>query len=295
MDQFWKSCAEAVTKRTNTGLLGTYAFFWVAYHWQGFYTTFFVPSDLIYRKYGLLKNEYVFKNFFGSKLSHPRIIWFHTPFPNPHVLWGILFPMLLTYLYIWWLPKLVLIHAFKSEQEHKFEKKKIRLGLEQELVRFERQITKQKSEVIEKKSDNLDAEIALAKREMDAEIAQARKEKDAEIALVRKEAEAALVRLQKEQEVASLPDEIWSKDYEQAKNNPEFRNFNMIINAVYQYSGNTKQYADSGSWLGADLPGRLLAFADTNGLVIIDNNNDKIALTDKGKYFVRRFQSDPNK
>lgn len=284
MDQFWKSCAEAVTKRTNTGLLGTYTFFWTAYHWQGFYATFFVPSSLIYQKYGLLKNEYVFSKFFGSKLSHVRIPggqW-HIYLPNPHILWGLALPAILTYLYIWWLPKLVLIHAFTSEQEHKFAKKKIRLTLEQKLLEFEDEITNKKTAVIEKKSGVLEAEVAFAE-----------KEAEAAIAVAKKEAEAAQTVAKKEKKAASLPDEIWSKDYDEAKNNVEFKNFNMIINAVYQYSGNTKQYYEDSSWTGVVLSGRLLAFADSNGLINLDNKTDKITLTDKGKYFVKRFQSEP--
>ena len=36
----------------------------------------------------------------------------------------------------------------------------------------------------------------------------------------------------------------------------------------------------------------LLAYADANELVEYDRDIDKISLTDKGKYFIRRYQSD---
>lgn len=291
MDQFWKSCAEAITKRTSTATLGTFTFFWAAYHWQGFYATLFVPSSLIYQKYGLLKNEYVFKYFFGDKLLHPKIFWFHIYVPSPHVLWGILFPAFLTYLYIWWLPKLVLIHAFRSEQEHKLEKKKIRLRLDRELVEYEMQTASQRSETIEIQKDNLQAEIELAKREAKAALKVAEQEKQALMIQLESDKQALMAQLEKEKQAAALPDEIWTKDYQLAKKNPEFNNFQLLIDAVYQFNGKTRRFVQDNAWRGNNLPGSILAFADTNNLVNLDNTAESISFTDKGKYFVKRYQS----
>ncbi|HSW66399.1 MAG TPA: hypothetical protein VLI54_04660 [Bacillota bacterium] len=292
MDQFWKSCAEAITKRTNTAILGTFTFFWAIHHWQGFYATLFVPSNLIYQKYGLLKNEYVFNYFFGARFSHPKILWFHIYLPSPHVLWGLLFPAILTYLYIWWLPKLVLIHAFKSEQEHKLEKKKIRLKLDRKLVEYERQTADQRSEAIEIQKDNLRAEVELARKEAEAALKVAEQEKQALLARLERDKQALAAQLEKEKQAAALPDEAWAKDYQQAKKNPEFGNFNLLIDAIYQWNGRTRRSVQGNAWVGVNLPGNILAFADTNGLINLDNKSETVSFTDKGKYFVKRYQSD---
>lgn len=260
MEKMDSTIAEFIRTRLSSAAVGMYGFFWLLVHAQGVYTTFFVSQDLIYKKYGLLKNEYVYKYFFGCHavtlfgFDHNK---HHVYFIDWHFIWGLILPAILTYTYIWLLPKHVLIRAYEEEQQHKTAKKKIKFKQEQAISRFE-------TEATEKKTDAVEAEITLAQNE---------------IALAKKELEAAELN----------PEIAWSKDFDEFKNDPAYNSFSMIINAVYEYSGRTKRYVDNGKWSGVDMPAGVLALADSNGLIILDNNTDTLMLTDKGKYFVRRY------
>ena len=56
---------EYIKQRSVSTLLISYSVFWIVCHWEGVYTTFFTSQDFIMEKYGMLKNEYVHKYFFG--------------------------------------------------------------------------------------------------------------------------------------------------------------------------------------------------------------------------------------
>ena len=61
---------EYVRKRAVSTILVSYTVFWAIFHWQGIYATIFVDQNVIYKRYGLLKNEYVNKYFFGLDWSN---------------------------------------------------------------------------------------------------------------------------------------------------------------------------------------------------------------------------------
>jgi hypothetical protein len=243
MDDFFKSLSESIRKRATTVTLGTYTLFWLLFHWQGVYTTLFVGEDLIFEKYAMLKNEYVNEYFFGWQ---GMLDW---PFYA-----GWILPLLLTGLWVWFLPKLVLIHFFRREREYKTSKQLV-------IIREDVKVEEER------------AKYANARR-----------------VTLRAEEQA----IKQEQEIVKLdPRALEAEDYEQFKSTIFYTQFGLIIQAIYEHGGHYREYTTGG--FETEDPGisaDLLAAADANGLIEIDNDNETMQLTDKGRYFVKRYQSD---
>lgn len=119
MDNFFKSIGESISKKASSGFLCAYTFFWVTFHWEGIYTTIFTDQEKIFERFGLLKNEYVAKYFFGYKGWDD---WYFYA--------GFLLPLGLSYGFIWLLPRFVLLPAFVKEREYKLNKQKVVIGNE---------------------------------------------------------------------------------------------------------------------------------------------------------------------
>lgn len=140
---------EYVRKRAASTILVSYTVFWAIFHWQGIYTTIFVNQDIIYGKYGLLKNEYVNKYFFGFDWSN--IVTIH----NLEILLSWVIPAGFAYFYIWWLPKFAINPAYKKESSYK-EQRKI------EKIKSEKRIQDEERKLIEKQTAAEEAKIELA-------------------------------------------------------------------------------------------------------------------------------------
>lgn len=65
MSELTDSIGEAIRKRVVSATLAIYLFFWCIFHWEALYTTFFTSQDIIYEKFGMLKNEYINHYFFN--------------------------------------------------------------------------------------------------------------------------------------------------------------------------------------------------------------------------------------
>jgi hypothetical protein len=241
MDELGHSLLDVLKKRTTSTFFGTYIFFWVSLHWQGVYTTLFTSQDLIYKKYGVLKNEYVNVYFFGI---HNWGDFFFSAFT----------PLLLTFLFIWPIPKYVLILLYQIEQEHKTER--LRVKHTEEIKRQEFKIEK-----IESEAQRVAAETVLS--------------------VERKKAEEI------------NPRKAWEEEYKEFQKDPAFQQFSALINAYYEHSGHAKYYYNESKsmWTDPHVPSGILAIADSNGLISIDNKTNTFELTDKGRYFVKRFPS----
>lgn len=66
-----------------------------------------------------------------------------------------------------------------------------------------------------------------------------------------------------------------------------------IKNTVYGEGGNLFQYTDAAGWAKepAGVSANNLALADTNDLVTFTDKRKILALTDKGKYFLKRLDN----
>ena len=147
MSELSDSVAEAIRKRTSSAVFGTYILFWAALHWQGIYTTLFVSEDLIEKKFGLLKNEYIKQYFFG---------WHGWT-----SLLGYVLPLFMTLVFVWPLPQFVLIHIYRLEQRHKVQRRKVRLEEEEALLVKKETVAKQTQKTLR-------AEVAAEKTKKQA-------------------------------------------------------------------------------------------------------------------------------
>lgn len=113
---------EYIRQRSVSTLLISYSVFWVIYHWEGVYTTFFTSQDFIMEKYGILKNEYVRKYFFGIGQDN-FANWF----------FGIVIPAVLTIFYVWVLPKILINPSYRREIKYKVDRKEMKMKEENDL------------------------------------------------------------------------------------------------------------------------------------------------------------------
>jgi hypothetical protein len=96
---------------------------------------FFVSEDHILGLTGLLKSDYLVKEFFNPKDVYLYISW--------------VFPFLTTYLIIWVFPKWVLIPAFEEEEKYRVEKMKARIKSDKEIVSEEKGLVEEETKKIE--------------------------------------------------------------------------------------------------------------------------------------------------
>lgn len=149
MNEFFKSFTEWMQKRATTSIIGTYAAFWAAYHWQVLYTTLFVSEEKVYEKFGLLKNEYLDKHFLEFRVD------------DFDSYWAYILPAILTVIFIWVLPKYVFIPSFKEERKYKLERRKIVIKGDIEMEKERARLAQQNTKVLaaEKKAAEIEKEI----------------------------------------------------------------------------------------------------------------------------------------
>lgn len=230
---------EYARKRAVSTILVSYTVFWAIFHWQGIYATVFIDQDIIYKQYGLLKNEYVNKYFFGFDWSN--ILTIH----NLEILSGWIIPAGLAYFYVWWLPRLVINPAYKREIGYK-EQRRI------EKTKSEKRIQDEERKLIEKQTATEEAKIELA-------------DKKAEVS-------------------ERNPIMGWQEEYREfILNKDAVSSFDELLEIVY----NRRSFDINGD-IDKIRPKSLL-LVDIWGLIEIVNNN-RINLTDKGKYFARLYK-----
>ena len=225
---------EYARKRAVSTILVSYTVFWAIFHWQGIYVTIFVNQDIIYGKYGLLKNEYVNKYFFGFDWSN--ILTIH----NLEILLGWIIPVVLAYLYIWWMPKLIINPAYKKEINYK-EQRRV------EKIKSEKRIQDEEKKLIEKQTATEEAKIELADKKAEAPAG-------------------------------------WERDYQDfITNYKAVSSFDELLRIVYNRNsiGQTESVAK----------------IDPDSLMIVEafdlidaTESNRIRLTEKGKYFARRYK-----
>lgn len=141
-------------KRLTSPIYGTFLISWLIFHWEFVFTVLFVSEDKIWQSMGLLKNEYLVKNFFNFFDWYLYLSW--------------ILPFILTWLIIWKFPKWISLPAFKKDEEYRLEKTKIRITeqkkVETEEIKFEQE-KKKKLNVVretvkkEKEIEKLDPTI----------------------------------------------------------------------------------------------------------------------------------------
>ena len=188
MNELLDSLAQTIKRRVSNPILGTFSVFYILSHWNFFVILFFVNEDKILFKTGLLKNQYLIQTFFNYKSIND---------------WALLvLPFLLTYAYIWILPKYILIPALKKEEDYRAAKKIIRI-------------------------EN-DIKIRLKENELEE-----RDLKKLEIQLQKVKEERAIEKL----DFDKNPTDEWVKEYEKFENLEYFYKFDLLIESIYRNNG----------------------------------------------------------
>jgi len=142
------SIIEFLKKRATSTFLISYTVFWLMYHWEGIVTLFTTNQDYIMTQYGMLKNEYLAKYFFGlirlEEWDWGIFIWKAL---------GYLVPAVLAYIYVWWLPKWVLNPSYRKEVNYKIDRRIIKNEAEKRLNESETQKVESKIELLQKQEE----------------------------------------------------------------------------------------------------------------------------------------------
>ena len=154
MGEITSAISESIRNRAASVALITYSIFYAGFHWQRFYAMLFVDEEIIFSKFGLLKNEYLDIYFFGWR--------------NGEMLWGILIPLALTIIFIWPFQRHILIKAYKIEQENKTERRKVKLVETQKIEKFKSELIKEESKTIKAEKVKIDAEKELSESKIKA-------------------------------------------------------------------------------------------------------------------------------
>lgn len=240
MNEISNSIVEAIKKRTASATLGTYFFFWCAYHWQGLYVTFFVNQDLIFKtQNGLLKNEYVDQYFFGWSGWNDFDFYL-----------GIVIPGMLTYLFIWWLPH-ILLKMYRKEQWFKIEKRIIRIEQEKKIQEDRKELAKETTEAIQEEVKTARAKKSAAKID---------------------------------------PKLLWDEEIVSLKKSKQYEKLRDVFICYYRYGGERRVEGTYKSMPEFELNADSLRIADTYSLVTMSSNGKVIALNEKGKYFASKYE-----
>lgn len=158
-------------------------------------------------------------------------------------------PFLFTYTTIWMLPKYVLLKAFEKEEEYETNKRVFKISQEK---------------MIESARANLEQQTAKKITAVAKQVVGERKIKEAD------------------------PTIGWKIDFDDFIKTSFYKNFDALIQSIYQEGGSVTKFNDYGN-LRFQVNKDLLAYAHTNDLIGFTRDPDKIALTEKGKFFVKQY------
>ena len=226
---------EYLNRKASSTLIFVFIVFWIICHSQGFTAMFFTDQDLIFQKYGILKNEYLNQYFFGN--YHDCDFWIRT-----------LLPFFLTWFYIWVMPKLIINRAYKKQVNDKVDREIIKEKAQQRLIKEQKETTRE--------------EIAVTKEEV--KLAEENKKLE-----------------------NKTPERAWDKEYEESAKASSYSDIlSQLQDVIYQQQGFIRDSYSSAVYITS----KALMACDTNGLIKISGNT--CSITDKGRYFLKRFSSE---
>ncbi len=238
MGDILASIAKWFKERTTSPLYGTFVFSVILFNWKFFYILFWQDED----KLSLPKIEYVQRNI----LDYQSL--------STHITHFLIFPIIITYLIVWWLP----ILSNWAHKKHTIFYYKRRLIIDSARLDYEKE-----------EKNNLKS-LSEVKKEQ---------------AVVKKE-------IQKN----TSEEERWAGELHGITSLPKMiEAIKVAVRVVYEAAGRfTTDYSYNGNYLVYISPDHL-ARLDTLGIINIikgDGNSDKINLTEKGKFFVKKLQNE---
>lgn len=143
------SLNSTLKKRLTTPIYGTFLVSWLIFHWEFIFTIFFVSEDKIWQSTGLLKNDYLIKEFFN--------------FFGVYFYLGWILPFILTWLIIWRFPRWVSLPAFKKEEEYRLAKSRIRIAEQKKLETEEIALEQEKKKKLDVVGETVQKEKEIKK------------------------------------------------------------------------------------------------------------------------------------
>lgn len=190
---FLKTIADYLKEKASSTIVFSYVVFYILCNCRWIFASLFTDQNLIFEKYHLLKNEYIYQYFPELHPDNP-LFWFCN-----------LLPFLLTYLYIWWAPRIIHNPAYKKQLQYKNERRSFKLKEETKLLSLEKN-------VIKTEASNTDALIELENKKDEL------KEKN--------------------------PEQLLDEEYNQFKSNSNWAiALNELCDIVYKNYGNITQDA----------------------------------------------------
>ncbi len=134
-----------------------------------------------------------------------------------------------------------------------------------------------------------DAEIARNKKEVEVI-----KSENAILSEEVKKKTAEINRSQLEKIIKETDPTIqWIRDYQKFKVLNFSYKFDKIIESYYEKNAKVKEKNNFSGEVQFEIPKDILAYCHSNGIIEIDQKEDKISVTNKGKYFIKKFLEDP--
>lgn len=186
-----------------------------------------------------------------------KVDYIYSFYPTGHYygfFYSIIPPLLASYLLVFWFSKITRLYYVKALDDE-FENKIIRLKKEEEFLKIE-------GRTLQAKEANLNAEEKV----------------------IKKETEVEKIKSEKSQEDA------WNEEYEQFRKTRHFQEFSRIKESIYEQNGWTEWGDDYNKFkLSVDMK----AYFDSNKIIEKSKeNSQKIALTEKGKYFMKKYTAE---
>jgi hypothetical protein len=232
-----QSTQGAVNDRITSPFYGYFLIAWLLVNWRFLYAAFFINEDVLFAKKGLLRDEYI------------NLIFPHTVVNL--VLYSLLIPIGITFLFFWLFPYGTRIFYRKSIKNQK-ALRIIELQEMQQEKREEKKLVKEELEILE-------TQVQRAKQEK----------------IVGKD----------------KPEFLWDREFSELKKSKVYENFKTIYELIYSHDGIVEE--DYGI---RNISVDALAYAHSNGLLEYKSGTTNIvALTDKGKYFVKLYLTEVNR
>ncbi len=136
-----KEITDYLKEKTHSTAIVSLIFFYVLCNCRWIFASLFTDQALVFEKYGLLKNEYIFQYFIEL---HPDSIMFW--------ICSIFAPIILTIIYIWCVPRVFINPAYKRQLLYQNERRIFKIEEEKKIANIENSVADAKIELEEKKN-----------------------------------------------------------------------------------------------------------------------------------------------
>ena len=157
---------------------------------------------------------------------------------------------ILTWLVIWILPRLLVARSYSREIEDEYSLRAKKVAYQFDLEEKRKRLTDRQLQIVETQSK---------------------------------------VKVEQES-IENIERSIWQSEYRQFAKTSYFKLFSDIVESLYEHSGKIKHVNYNGEGDTFYINTDILAYANTNDLIEIDQKSERISITDKGKFFIKEFQ-----